>query len=333
MIPKASVWKQDRVTELKDLLQKPGIIGIIDVEGVPATNMLDMRSNLRDKTTMTMAKKTLVRRAWQEAELPDADLEVLLEGVTQPMIIHSESLNAFQLFGELQKTRQGRAAKAGDVAPVDIVIEKGPTSFLPGPIVGEFNAVGIPAKIERGKVAITKTTTVIAAGETIDGELGMMLAKLDIQPIEIGLMLSGVIEDGALMDAATLDIDVEGLRDDFGVAASRAFNLACDIRWFTSQTIPALLAKASGEALAVAVEAGIANIETTPLFIGRANARALALAGRLDSSALDEELAEMLGAAAVSTAAATDASASDAGAQEAAEATDEAEEEGEEAGF
>jgi len=329
MIPKIAPWKEGRVAELSEILNKPGVIGFIDVAGVPATNMLDMRSNLRDKTTMTMAKKTLVRRAWNDSQLGNEDLEVLLEGVTQPMLIHSDSLNAFQLFNELQKTRQGRAAKEGDVAPIDIVIEKGPTTFGPGPIVGEFNAVGIPAKIEKGKVAISKRTVVVEAGEVIEGELGMMLAKLDIHPIEIGLILSGVIEDGTLMAAAALDIDVDDIRDNFGIATSQAFNVACNIVWFSSATMPALLAKASGEALAVAVAAGVSNSETIPMFIGRANARAMAIASQLDSSALDEELAEMLGASAA-TAAAVSTAAPDAPAEV---ANEEEEEEEENAGF
>ena len=63
-----------------------------------------------------------------------------------------------------------------------------------------------------------------------------------------------------------------------------------------------LISKAKSEALSVAVEAGITNSETMPLFISRANSRAMALAGQLDSSALDEELSGMLGATAAAAA-------------------------------
>ena len=96
-------------------------------------------------------------------------------------------MNAFQLYSELEKTKQGRAAKEGEVAPMDIVVEAGPTEFGPGPIVGEFNAVGIPAKIDKGKVAIQKTTTVVNKGDPISADLGIMLSKLNINPIEIGI--------------------------------------------------------------------------------------------------------------------------------------------------
>ena len=69
MIPKAAQWKKDRVANLQDILSKPGVVGIVGIAGVPATNMLDMRANLRDGMTATMAKKTLIRRAWSEAGL------------------------------------------------------------------------------------------------------------------------------------------------------------------------------------------------------------------------------------------------------------------------
>jgi large subunit ribosomal protein L10 len=248
-----------------------------------------------------------------------------MEDAVQPCIVQSDKLNPFELFLELEKTRQGRAAKEGELAPSDIIVEKGPTSFGPGPIVGEFNAVGIPAKIDKGKVAIQKTTTVVEAGQPISGDLGIMLAKLDINPIEIGIILTGAIEDGFFFPASSLNIDLDQTRTDIITATSGAFNLACNVRWFSEQTMPTLLSKASGEALSVAVEAGVTNETTAPLFISRANARALALAGQLDSSALDEELSAALGAAA--SAASESVVAASNATEEVAEATEEEEEE------
>ena len=279
-----------------------------------------------------MAKKTLMRLAWEQTGRPMEELESLLEGAVQPAIVHSNSMNAFQLYSELEKTKQGRAAKEGEVSPMDIVVEAGPTEFGPGPIVGEFNAVGIPAKIDKGKVAIQKTTTVVNKGEPISADLGIMLSKLDINPIEIGIILTGAIEDGFLFEVDSLDLDTDGLRSDIITATSGAFNLACNIRWFSSQTMPTLLAKASGEATSVAVEAGITNDVTIPLFITRANARALALAGQLDSSALDDELAAALGAAASVAESAPAATSDAAESAEEVSAEEEAEEE-EDAGF
>tara|TARA_X000000368_G_scaffold309025_1_gene246981 strand:+ start:1424 stop:2437 length:1014 start_codon:yes stop_codon:yes gene_type:complete len=329
MIPKVASWKEGRVAELKEIISSPGVVGVIDVGGVPAKNMLDMRSSLKGIVSMTMAKKTLMRIAWKEAGRSTEELEVLFEGAAQPCIVHSDSLNAYQLFDELKKTRQGRAAKEGELAPSDIIVPAGPTEFAPGPLVGEFNAVGIPAKIDKGKIAIQKETKVVSAGEPMSADLGMMLAKLGINPIEIGLILIGAIEEGLLLPADDLDLDLDGLKDDISIATSRAFNLACNAHWFSTATTPVLLAKASSESLAVAVEAGIVNDKTAELFVMRANARMMALASQLDSSALDEGLTAALGAVSSAVVVASETTESDAGTP----ATEEEEEEEEETGF
>ena len=206
--PKVASWKRDRVGELAAILTSDGVLGIVDIGGVPAKNMLSMRDDLRSGLSITMAKKTLMRLAWEQTGRSMEELESLLEGAVQPAIVHTDSMNAFQLYSELEKTKQGRAAKEGEVAPMDIVVEKGPTEFGPGPIVGEFNAVGIPAKIDNGKVAIQKTTTVVNKGDPISADLGIMLSKLNINPIEIGIILTGAIEDGFLFEAESLDLDL-----------------------------------------------------------------------------------------------------------------------------
>lgn len=318
------------MTVLTDIINQEGVLGIVDVEGVPATAMLGMRETLRDQMVLTMAKKTLIRRAWIKAGRSTDELDQLLDGVTIPMLVQTDGLNAFQLYAELDKTRTGRAAKAGDIAPNDIIIEAGPTSFPPGPIVGEFNSVGIPAKIDKGKVAIQKTVTAVEKGQPISADLGLMLSKLEINPIEIGLILSGAIEDGTLMAADDLNLDLDGFIADVKSATSGAFNVACHVGWFTNETVPVLVSKAAGEALAVAVEAGVHNEDTMPILMSRAHARMLALAGQLDSSALDDELSGALGAAAT-VAAATPAATDDAPAEEAT--AEEEEEEEEDAGF
>jgi len=93
LIPKIAPWKPDRVSELKEIVSKEGIVGVVDISGVPAKNMLDMRSSLRGMMTMTMAKKSLIRLAWKEAGLSEDNLEELLEGAIQPCEVHTDSLN------------------------------------------------------------------------------------------------------------------------------------------------------------------------------------------------------------------------------------------------
>jgi len=323
-------WKKDTVKDLVSLLKSGDTLAVIDIHGVPAGAMIGMRKDLRGSMKIQVAKKQLMRLAWEECGFNADQLEKLFESAVQPALLSSDSLNSFSLFTELKKTEAGRAAKPGDIAPYQIVVEKMDTGMPPGPIVGDLNSVGIPAKIMGGSVQIQKRTVVLEEGEVFEGEMGMMLSKIGINPIVTGLKLCGTIEDGTLFEPATLDIDYEQFNSDLISHAAGAFNLACNITWFTSQTMPTLVAKASGEALAVAVEAAVVNDTTAPHIIGRANRAALGIAGSLSTDALDDELAAMLGAAA-SAAAAAPAAVEDA--SEAPTEAAEEEEEEEEAGF
>ena len=141
----------------------------------------------------------------------------------------------------------------------------------------------------------------------------------------------GVIDDGEVLSSSDLDLDTDGLKSDIISATSNAYNLACNVRWFSGITMPGLLSKASSEALSVALEAGIVNEDTASTIISRANARAMAIAGQLDSSALDEELVAALGAVASTSGAEVASSEAAEGAAE--EVATEEEEEEEEAGF
>jgi large subunit ribosomal protein L10 len=324
-------WKRDTVDKLHELLTSGETIAVIDIHGVPADSMINMRANLRDNMKILVAKKRLMKIAWERAGYDEQDLETLYESAVQPALVATSTFNSFKLFTELKKTEAGRAAKPGDIAPFDIIVEKQDTGMKPGPIVGELNSVGIPAKIVSGSVHIQKTITVLNAGETFQGDLGMMLSKVGINPIITGLRLCGTIEDGVVFSPETLDIDYDQFGHDLVGYVAGAFNVACFIRWFTPETVPTLIAKASGEALSVAMGAEITNSETMPLFIARAHASLMGVAGALGPDALDDELAEMLGAAA--TAAASAASAVSTSESEAPAEAEEEEEDDEDAGF
>ena len=329
MIPKVAGWKKDRVSELTEIFNSDDVVAVVDVSGVPASNMIDMRNTLRERMSITMVKKSLMKIAWSKAGRPENEIAALLEGAHQPCVVHSDSMNAFEIFGEMEKTRQGRAAKAGETFPENVTIPAGPTEFGPGPIVGEFNAVDIPAKIDKGKVAIQRDTT-FSQGEEISADLGIMLAKLGINPIEIGLILTGAIEGGHFFHSSDLDLDTDGLRNNIVSATSGTFNLACNVRWFSSTTTSTLISKAASESLSVALEAGIVNDATASAILSKARSRALSLAGQLDSSALDEELQAALGAVSQSAEVAPSEATES---EEAAEAENEEEEEEEDAGF
>ena len=186
--------------------------------------------------------------------------------------------NPFKLFKLLEKTKTKMAAKPGETAPEDIVIPKGPTSFKPGPIVGELQQVGIPAAIEGGKVKIRETKTVVKKGEVINKKVADALVKLGVKPMDVGLILQAAYYRNTVFTPDLLAIDEEAYANNIVLAAQQAFNLSVNAAIPTRLTVSAIIGRAVREARNVGVEASIYEKDIVDLIIGRAQREMLAVA-------------------------------------------------------
>jgi large subunit ribosomal protein L10 len=140
-------WKRKEVEEIKADIGKYALTGLVDMYGIPASQLQQIRRNLKGSAKLKMTRNTLMEHAFQET---GGNVTALMNFISGHSAIIFTNENPFKLFKKLEKTKTKMAAKAGEKAPEDIVVEKGPTSFRPGPIVGELQQVGIPAAIEAG---------------------------------------------------------------------------------------------------------------------------------------------------------------------------------------
>jgi len=168
-------WKKDEVAEIKKNVKEYKLIGLVDMYGIPAQQVQQIRRNLRGKAVIKVTRNTLIKHAFEEI---GGDVKVLSKYISGHSAIIFTNDNPFKLFKQLEKTKTKMAAKAGEKAPEDIVIPGGPTSFKPGPIVGELQQAGIPAAIEGGKFKIKETKTVAKKGTVISPKLAAALVKL-----------------------------------------------------------------------------------------------------------------------------------------------------------
>ena len=162
------------------------------------------------------------------------------------------------------------AAKAGEKAPEDIVIASGPTSFKPGPIVGELQQAGIPAAIEGGKVKIRETKTVVKKGGVISAKLAAILVKLDIKPMDVGVLLQAAFHDGSIYEPSVLAVDETVILGQIALASRQALALSLEAAIPTKDTAPALLTKAVRDARGLAIEAAIYEKDVVDAIIGKA---------------------------------------------------------------
>jgi large subunit ribosomal protein L10 len=268
-------WKRDEVGKIKRCAGEYTLVGLVDMYGIPASQVQQIRRNLRGTAVVKMTRNTLIEHAFQELGGPVEDLEKHISG--QSALIFTNE-NPFKLFKLLEQTKTKMVAKPGEIAPEDIVVPKGPTSFKPGPIVGELQQVGIPAAIEGGKVKIRETKTVVRKGEVINKKMAGALAKLDIRPMDIGLILQAAYYKDTVFTPDLLAIDEQAYFNNIMLAAQQAFNLSVNAVIPTRLTISTIIGKAVQEARNLGVEASIYEKDIVDLIIGRAQREMLALA-------------------------------------------------------
>jgi len=288
-------WKKEEVDQLTKMLQSSPVIGVVNIEGIPARQMQQMRAKLRDVATIRSSKNTFIEKAIERAEEDRENLEELEDSIQGQIALVMTDLNPFKLFNRMEKTKTKAPASGGETAPEDVKVEEGETPFKPGPIVGDLQNVGIPASIKSGKVMINKTTTVVEEGETINPQLATMLRRLEINPITVGLDLRSVYEDGILYDREDLDIDPSEFVEDLKDSAASAFALSVGISYPTRENITTLVSKSSNDAMSLAFNTDIINEETIRPILSQVSNNMMALASKLDTEALDEGLKEKLG--------------------------------------
>ncbi|MCD6108712.1 MAG: 50S ribosomal protein L10 [Thermoplasmata archaeon] len=289
-------WKKKEVEELRNIIKSYPLVGIAHVGGIPAPQMQQLRSKLRDTALIKVVRNTLVSLALDEVNKEKngiAELKNLIEGETA--IIAAKDINPFKLFQIIKSNRINAPAKGGEIAPKDIMVKAGDTPFKPGPIVGELQKAGIPAAIEEGKVVIKKDKVVVPAGEKISPQIAQILTRMEIYPLEIGINLKGMYENGIIFTPDILDINRDEYVNNLTNAAKNAFNLAVNSGWVNKFTIDTLISMAGINAYNLAINIRYPTRDTVKQLLSIAHLQMLSLSSILNADALDEDLKKKIG--------------------------------------
>ena len=267
-------WKVTDVAELVEKISKSRVVGVVGVREIPASNMQQMRGDLRGNVEIRMVRNTIARRAL-EASAPD--IRPLADHIEDQTALIFSNDNPFKLNSLLEKGKKPMPIKPGARAPKDIVVEAGETSFSPGPMVGKLQAAGIPAAIKGGKVVINQTITLAKEGEVVSAKTADILKTMEIFPREVGLELRAAYEGGLIFKSKDLSIDVEAQIAELSAASAKAFSFAVEIGYVTPQTIVPMLQKAQTKARALVVEAALPVPSMMEFVLAKAAANAKAI--------------------------------------------------------
>ncbi len=274
--PQAHVaqWKKDVVQQVAQLAKNYPIVGVLNMESLPAAQLAQMKKKLRGTVEMVMARRSLLLRALDQS--PGlAGLRVYIEKGMPALLFTKE--NPFALFKTLKKSKSKAAAKPGQIAPYDLVIPAGPTPFAPGPVISEFAQIGVKAGVEGGKVAVKMDCVVAKAGEPIKPGVASMIARLGIEPMEIGLNLTAVFEKGTVYPASVLDIDEEAFAMKLAEAVTSALNLGVEVCYPTPEVLDIVIARAWRACRAVVRESHFLASGMTDEVLGDAERVALSM--------------------------------------------------------
>jgi len=275
-VKRAKEWRKEQVAAINDLIGEYNTVGLAKIRGLGAKQLQRIRKEFSEKAKLRVSKNSLI-----SISVGESGMKEMADFVEDQMALIFTGLDAFELYKEMEEGKIPAPIKAGAVAPQDIVIEEGPTSLKPGPIVGELQNLGIPTGIEGGKVVIKQRKVAVDEGERVSPALAEMLARLEIYPVKEGLDLCAVYdaEEKVLFTPDVLHIDLSKYFSDVKEGAKAAFSLATHIKYDypTRYTISDLLREASAKSQALALNIVYPTSVTIKPLIQKASSNAMNL--------------------------------------------------------
>lgn len=235
--------KINAVDALAKQLQTSLVIGVLTLHKMPAFALQKMRKALDGKATIKVERKSIIALALEKA----GKKELIEKLSSQPALMFANE-DPFRLYMFVYKNKTSASAKPGDVAPEDIIVPAGPTDIPPGPAISALSKVKIIAKVEGGKLAVTKDCLVAKAGETISADLASALSMVKLKPMKIGLDVVSLWENGTIYNKEVLFVDEVKMVNDLALAYKQAFNLSFNSGFPVKETVEMMLIKAAQEA-------------------------------------------------------------------------------------
>jgi len=272
--------KLKAVEEIVALCNQYSVIGLVKLSKIGSPKIADLRAKLRGTALIRMAKKTAIQRAFEKISSKPA-LVKLIDRFTDkigPSALIFTNLPALKLRRLLDESKAMTRAKVGEVVDKDIMVMAGNTKIPPGPIISELQGVGLPTKLQDGTIWVQKDTVVVKAGQPIDAKVAAVLARLNIEPIEVLLDLYAAYDNGEVVDKEMLKIDFKKYTDQFIAAQSNALKLSIEVGIVIPENAKIIIQRAYAKARALAMKVPALLIpELIPEYIKKAQAEALSI--------------------------------------------------------
>jgi len=245
--------KQEYFEKLKSFLDKYNKVIIVGADNVGSNQMQKIRHSLRGKAEVLMGKNTMIRKVLREHAESNPKVEALSPLVKNNVgfVFTNGDLNEVEK--KLLEYRVGAPAKAGTIAPSDVIVPKGPTGMEPTQ-TSFLQALNIASKINKGQVEIVSDVHLIKVGEKVGSSEATLLQKLNIKPFSYGLTLLHIYDNGSVYDPSVLKLTDADILAKFRAGVANVASLSLAIGYPTLASLPHALSNAYKNVLAVSVE-------------------------------------------------------------------------------
>lgn len=243
--------RQAYLSKVERLFSTYEKILVINVDNIRSIQIANLRRLLRGKAEVLFGKNTLIRRVITHMEneglkqlLPELKLNVAL------VLTNGEYKPIVEAFS---KTRRDAKAKAGMIAPCDVVLQPMQTEM--GPDQSAFCAsLGLNTKINRGKIEITTPTELIKAGSIVSPSHATLLQKLGINPFYYQVTVKRVYDNGQIFEPDILTVDEEVMAAKWNAGLTYFVSAALGLHYPCLPAVPHIFMDAAKSLVGVGVE-------------------------------------------------------------------------------
>lgn len=272
--------KQELYQQMLELPKSYNVIALSKVNKVRATQLMKIRKKFHKEIIIKVIKNRVTQRAFEKiSDVQGIDkLSSQLEGQCALMFTN---ISPFKLNLIFDQNKVFLLAKGGDITKTEIMIPSGDTGITPGPVLSEFKEANVPTKIDQGTIWVSRDTIVAKPADVISTKLASLLSKLNIKPIEAGIVVNYAIADKLVFAEDDLRIDINEIKNELGRSYNESISLAVESSYFTRESMGYLLSKATRQAQYLALESNYLSKDTAGQIISTEEMKAQNLVNKL----------------------------------------------------
>jgi large subunit ribosomal protein LP0 len=248
-----SAWKARFFSRMATALKTYDKCFIVGVDNVRSKQMQQIRISLRGQAEVFMGKNTMIRRIIQQLADENPKVEALLSCIKGNVGFVFTHGDLSEIRDQIKKNVVAAPAKAGAIAPCDVVLPKQNTGLGPEK-TNFFQALSIQTKITRGTIEILNDVPLIHLGHKVGPSEAALLGMLKIEPFSYGLQIQKVYEDGSIYDPAVLDIKPADILTKFTLGVRNLASVSLALNYPTAASVPHSLVNGFKRLLALSVE-------------------------------------------------------------------------------